>query len=207
MAVGCGVRTSDWAFRGRCLRLAREREAALPGRSKPVVERSASRECVYPTGCLPGLPNRLSAMFSPRAMFSSWSQRQSCSQSQRCPSSLAPTCLCGAQACYARTDPVARCGWASTSPYLDRPLAPAICGGASLGSSPAGGQASSSSTACGAFASSLELAGSARTQRLVGTTAVPCHCRWRSRFSSYELTKEELATKEAFSMPCPSPSE
>ncbi len=31
----------------RYLRLTRERETALPGRGKPVVERSASRECVY----------------------------------------------------------------------------------------------------------------------------------------------------------------
>ena len=61
---------------------------------------------------------------------------------------------------------------------------------------------SPSPTTCGAVASPLELARSARTQRLVGTTAVPCHCRWRSRFSSYEVTKEELATKEAFSRQC-----
>ena len=41
VAVGHRVRTSHGAFRGRGLRVAREREAALPSRGQSVVERSA----------------------------------------------------------------------------------------------------------------------------------------------------------------------
>ena len=65
-------------------------------------------------------------------------------------------------------------------------LSSAICGGASLGSSPAGGQASSSSTSCRAFASELSLAGPTRPPRRVRTTATACYRRWCSRFSGYE---------------------
>jgi len=54
-------------------------------------------------------------------------------------------------------------------------------------------------------ASSLEVAGSARTQRLVGTTAMACHSCWCSRFSGYELSKEELTNTEAVSRQCPIP--
>ena len=68
MAVGCSVRTSHGAFRGRGLRLAREWEAALSSRGKPLVERSPPRKCVHPACCLSGLPDRLSALFSPGAM-------------------------------------------------------------------------------------------------------------------------------------------
>src|SRR2546421_5846753 len=50
VAVGRRVRTSYGAFRGRGLRVARGREAALPSRGQPVVERSASRECLYESG-------------------------------------------------------------------------------------------------------------------------------------------------------------
>ncbi len=46
----------------------REREAALPSRCRPLVERSASRERFYPTSRLPRLPDRLSTMFSARAV-------------------------------------------------------------------------------------------------------------------------------------------
>ena len=47
MAVGRRLRTSHGANLCRGLRVARGREAALPSRGQPVVERSASRECLY----------------------------------------------------------------------------------------------------------------------------------------------------------------
>lgn len=75
-------------------RVARGREAALPSGGQPVVERSASRECLYPAGCLPGLPDRLSAMCSPRAVSRFGSQRRSGTTSQCGPPSLAPACHC-----------------------------------------------------------------------------------------------------------------
>src|SRR5260221_3881928 len=53
----------------RCLCVAREREAALSSGGKPVVERSASRECLHPTGRLPGLPDRLSVLLSAGAVL------------------------------------------------------------------------------------------------------------------------------------------
>ncbi|HEX6480001.1 MAG TPA: hypothetical protein VF043_14255 [Ktedonobacteraceae bacterium] len=58
---------------------------------------------------------------------------------------------------------------------------------------------------CHPFSFPLELARPARPQCLVGTTATAGQCCRRSRFSGYELTREELSIKEAFSMPCPSP--
>ncbi len=45
------------------------------------------------------------------------------------------------------------------------------------------GFASSSPTSCHPFSSPLELAGSARIQYLVGTSATTCHRRWCSQFS------------------------
>jgi hypothetical protein len=45
-------------------------------------------------GRLPRLPDRLSQMFSARAVFRPRGQRQSCSSSECCSSSLATTCLC-----------------------------------------------------------------------------------------------------------------
>ncbi len=47
MAVRRSVRTSHWAFRGRCLYLARGWETALSSRGKPLVKRSATRKCVH----------------------------------------------------------------------------------------------------------------------------------------------------------------
>jgi hypothetical protein len=47
VAVGSSVRTSHWAFRCRGLYLARGWETELSSRSKPLVERSASRKCVH----------------------------------------------------------------------------------------------------------------------------------------------------------------
>jgi hypothetical protein len=42
-------------------------------------------------------------------------------------------------------------------------------------------------------------------QRLVGTTAMARHSCWCSRFSGYELSKEELTNTEAVSRQCPLP--
>ena len=205
MAVGCIVRTSHRTFRGRGLHLAREWEAALPSGGQPMVERSASRECFHTTGCLPGLPDRLSAVFPAGAVPGIRGQRRSGAPRQCRPPSLACTCRCCAKAHPARSDALGRCGRSRASPCLDRPLAPTICGGASPGSNPAGGQASSSSTSCRPFASSLELAGSARTQRLVGTSTGAHHGRWRTCVSRHQLTKEALANTEAFPRPVISP--
>ena len=47
VAAGCRVRTRHGAFRGGGLRVARGREATLPSRGQAVVERSASRKCLY----------------------------------------------------------------------------------------------------------------------------------------------------------------
>ena len=58
-------------------RVARGREAALPSRGQPVVERSASRECLYPASRLPGLPDGLSTLFFARAVSGIRSQRGS----------------------------------------------------------------------------------------------------------------------------------
>src|SRR2546421_5604753 len=58
-------------------RVARGREAALPSRGQPVVERSASRECLYPASCLPGLSDGLSALCFARAVSGIRSQRGS----------------------------------------------------------------------------------------------------------------------------------
>src|SRR6266849_1558824 len=130
------------------------------------------------------------------------SQRQSCSSGKSRPSSLASTCLCGAKTRRCWIDAVGGCGRSSASPHLDGPLASAIRSDPSLGSDPATGFASSSPTACHAFSSPLELAGPTRPQCWVRTSATACQCRWRSRFSGYTLTKEELVTTEAFSTQC-----
>ncbi len=82
--------------------------------------------------------------------------------------------------------PVGGCGWSSASPHLDRPLAQAICRGASAGGKSAKHFSSPSPTSGRSASSPLELARSARMQCLVGTTAVAHHCRWRSRFSYHQ---------------------
>ncbi len=69
MAVGAGVWTRHGTFRSRCLCVAREREAALSSGGQPMVERSASRECLHPTGRLPRLPDRLSVLLSAGAVL------------------------------------------------------------------------------------------------------------------------------------------
>jgi hypothetical protein len=99
--------------------------------------------------CLPGLPDRLSALFPAGAVLGERRPKEigrvgsvrsavACLPLPRFRESPSCSDRCGSR----------RCGRSSASPYLDRPLAPAICGGASLGWVPAGGQASSSSTSC-----------------------------------------------------------
>jgi hypothetical protein len=98
------------------------------------------------------------------------------------------------------------CGWSSTSPHLDGPLASAIRRDPFPGSDPARGVASSSPSACGAFSSPLEVAGSARPQCLGRTTTPAHHGRWRSCLSGDSLKQEKRAIKEAVSRQNPSPN-
>jgi hypothetical protein len=149
-------------------------------------------------GCVPGLPDRLSAMCSARAVSGPWSQRQSCSSRECGPSTLAATCRCGTKACYARTNALGGCSESSTSSYLDCPLASTICRGACIGRNAQERFASPAPSSCCAFASSVPLARSARPQCLVWTTTTACQCRRRSCLSSNEVTQEELATTAAF---------
>jgi hypothetical protein len=84
------------------------------------------------------------------------------------------------------------------SSYLDSSLVPAICGDPSSSSGPTGGQASSSSTSCSPFASSLELARLTYMQCLVGTTPIAYHCCWRSCIPRQQVAEEELVNKKFF---------
>lgn len=99
------------------------------------------------------------------------------------------------------------CGWASTSPHLDDPLAQAIRRDPSACRHAAEPFPSPSPTTCGAVASPLELARSARMQCLVGTTPPAHHCCWRSHIPRQQLRQEELANQEAFAMTGHLPSE
>ena len=99
------------------------------------------------------------------------------------------------------------CGRSSASPHLDDPLAQAICRGPCACGHAEEPFPSPSPTTCHAFTSPLELARSARTQCLVGTTAMAHHCRWRSHFSGSQLTKEEAANKRGSFNDVSSPSD
>ena len=99
------------------------------------------------------------------------------------------------------------CGWSSTSPHLDDPLAQAIRRDPSTCRHAAEPFPSPSPTTCGAVASSLELARSARMQCLVGTTPPAHHGCWRSHIPRQQLRQEELAHQDAFSMTGHLPSE
>src|SRR5205807_5833070 len=123
------------------------------------------------------------------------------SPSRECgPSSLASTRTGAgfAQAGPARTDPVGGCGWASPSPHLDEPLAQAIRRDPSACRHAAEPFPSPSPTSCGAIASSLKLARSARMQCLVWTTTMAHHRSLRSHFSGNELIKEEQTNGGVF---------
>ena len=146
----------------------------------------------------PFLPDRLSAVFPAGPVLGIRGQRRSGAPRKSGPPPPACSCRCCAKAHYARIDTLGRCGRSRASPCLDCPLAPTICRGASLGSNPAGGQASSSSTPCRPFASSLELAGSARTQRLVGTSAGAHHGRWRTRVSHHQRALGGIGKHRSF---------
>src|SRR5258708_16223931 len=132
-------------------------------------------------------------------------QRRSGAPRKSGPPSPACTCRCCAKAHYARIDTLGRCGRSRASPCLDCPLAPTICGCASFGSNPGGGQASSSSTPCRPFASSLELAGSARTQQLVGTPTVAHHGGFRTRVSRHQRALGGIGKHRSFFQDLSSP--
>ncbi len=169
----------------------RERDTALSSRGQPLVKRSPSRERVYPAGCLPRLPDRLSQLCSARAVPRTRGHRQSRSSRQCCSSAPASACRCGANPRRSWADAVGRRGRSSTSPHLDGSLASAIRGDPSFDSHPAAGGASSTPTAGDPFPAPLELAGPARPQCWLGTTAPAGHCRWRSRFSGDAVTPEK----------------
>src|SRR6266699_497262 len=78
-------------------------------------------------GRLPGLPDRLSALCAAGAVLGIRGQRRPGASRKSGPPSLAFTCRDFAKAHPARIDALGRCGRSSASPYLDRPLAPAIC--------------------------------------------------------------------------------
>jgi hypothetical protein len=183
-------------------RVARRREAALPSRGQPVVERSASRECLYPASRLPGLSDGLSALFFARAVSGIRSQRGS-SPSRECgPSSLASTRTGAgfAQAGPARIDPVGGCwvseaGRALRRRWMTR-LSQAIRRDPSACRHAAERFPCSSPTTGCAFASELSLARSARMQCLVGTIAMAHHCRLSfPLFSSPASSRRKRQTK------------
>src|SRR4249920_2279209 len=99
------------------------------------------------------------------------------------------------------------CGWASTSPHLDDPLAQTIRRDPSACRQAAEPFPSHSPTTCAAVASPLALARSARMQCLVGTTPPAHHDCWRSHIPRQQLTQEDLAHQEAFSKTGHLPSE
>ena len=206
MAVGCIVRTSYRAFRAEAFTLQENGRLRCPAGASLWLSEVRQENAFTRARCLPGLPDRLSAVFPAGAVPGIRGQRRSGAPRQCCPPSLACTCRCCAQAHHARSDAalVDVAGRALRRAWIAR-LPPTICGGASLGSNPAGGQASSSSTPCRPFASSLALAGSARTQRLVGTPTGAHYGGFRTRVSRHQLTKEELANTETFPRPVISP--
>jgi hypothetical protein len=102
---------------------------------------------------------------------------------------------------------VGGCGWASASPHLDDPLAQTIRRDPAACRYAAEPFPSPSPSTCGAVASPLELARSARMQCLVGTTPAAHHGCWRSHIPRQQLREEELANQEAFSVTGHLPSE
>jgi hypothetical protein len=118
-----------------------------------------------------------------------WQSRRACRSSECGSSSLAPTRFCGAKAHRPWTNALGGCSRSSPSSQLDRPLAQAIRRGASACRNSEECFPSPSPTSCCAFASPLELAGSARTQCRVRTAAIPCHHCRGSHFPYHQLTE------------------
>jgi hypothetical protein len=190
VAVGGSIRTSHWTFIGAdAFVMPRKRDAALPSGIKPLAGRSPSRKCVHAACHLPWLPNRLSALFSPGAVLGQRHQRRS--PSECCSPFVPSSCHDFEKAYHSWTNAVGRYSWSSASSHLDGTLAQPIGRGTSTCGNVQRCFASSSPTACGSVASSLELARSACTERLVGTTTTSYHRCWCSGFSRRQGTKEE----------------
>jgi hypothetical protein len=102
------------------------RQAALGSSGKPVVERSAARKCVYPTGRLSGLSDGLSALCFAGAVLGIRGQRRSGASRQCRSPSVTSSCRGFAKAHHARTNTVGGCSRSSASSHLDGPLASAI---------------------------------------------------------------------------------
>jgi hypothetical protein len=122
VAVGSGVWPRHGTVRSRGLHHARGREAALPSRGQPAVERSARVRMrlrklavylAYQTDCKPCALRE--------QCLAKGGKRRSGASRQRRPPSLASACRCGAQAHRAWIDALGRCGRSSTSPHLDDP--------------------------------------------------------------------------------------
>ena len=123
MAVGCSVWTRHWTAREqRPSPMPREREAVLPSRGQPVVERSAPRECLHES-VLSTWPTRL---IGSRVLCgsSAW-HREPKEIGRGAEVGFAVACLhlpflSESPSCSDRCGS-RRCGRSSASPYLDRP--------------------------------------------------------------------------------------
>ena len=127
VAVGCGVRTSHGANLCRGLRLARERDTALGSSSKPVVERSPSRECVHESvlSIWPTRPIVTNVLFA----SSAWREAAKGDRARRVSAVrrlLPPPATVRAKAGRARFNAVGGCGRPISASNLDGPLASAI---------------------------------------------------------------------------------
>jgi hypothetical protein len=138
---------------------------------------------------------------SQRAVSWARSQRQSCPPRECCPSSLALTFGGFAQAGRARLDAalVDVAGRALRRTWMAR-LSQPIRRGDPAHDHLRDNLSSASPTSGCAVASSLQLARSARKQRVVGTTATACHRGGRPRLSREQLRQEEVANKETIAM-------
>ena len=151
--------------------------------------------------CLSGLPDRLSALWSAGAGLG-----------QRRPKEighvgkvavrrlLPPAATVRANARRSWTNAVGGCGRSGAWSHLDHPLARARRRGACAYANFPERWPSPAPTACGALASARQRARSARTQCLLGTTPTAHHGGFRCRIPRQQLTQEELANQEAFSM-------
>ena len=110
-------------------------------------------------------------------------QRESRSSDQCGPPSLTLSFICRTRSSSSPSDTVGGCSRSSASSHLDRPLVQPVRRNPSPGRNSRKNLPSISSSSLDPFSSSLELARSARTQCLVGTTPSAHYCCWRSRFS------------------------
>ena len=105
LPVGCSVRTSHRAFRGRGLHRCRENgRLRCPAGASLWLSEVRQENAFTRAGCLPGLPDRLSALFLAGAVFGIRGQRRSSASGQCCPPSFASPCRGFAKAHHARID-------------------------------------------------------------------------------------------------------